>query len=751
MSAILGVAAIVFAIPVHAQGQDAAVEFCGKKFASDVRTVICRSRNPGDLSPLLKLKRLATLQLAGVGLKDLEVLKDHPSLAFVYLFGGGIAEATILGDLSGGGKSPAWHEVEAANLLAPSRLAAGILVTPVAEGHQPFCMGNYPVTATMIVCSPFGVTDLEGIEEFKDLVELSISHGAFDDLAPVRSLRKLERLYILFHNVTDFSPLSEVTSLRRLDLGKSNVTDLSFLKNLVNLEYLRLGRSVTDISALGNLTNLRELDLRGSKVSDLRPIENARYLRKLDLDGTSVSDVLPLAGLKDLQVLLLDRTRVKDISPLSELRGLEELGLSGTPVTDISALLGLGRLDEVDLRETDVPPRQTVALKHRPSRPLVLPETGLASICGSCSAMPMDRSARRRKVEAETYRERLDAARSATTEEINRRLEALIAGYHLHLDFGTGLEIEALFTVAVQRQIPGIRDLLERMVVTMNDYERSFNPMIDRDDGRRSRGLAVTHLREHVLKQTARLRYLERGVPDEGEQARNELEAVKTLTGDCCANPAFHSREYEQSILLGELQHFVKQDFLTALLDDTGKTSGCARKTLLEHYLRPSLEWGRPPEPDAGLLTRIVDKEIKEGKEFLSPRIYRLFSDALPREIADALVPAGTGLKKRESVREYLGFLRSVVFLECIHLEKAKSIASAYLCDKDPSISGYAREIDFRIGLVWEALRHATPVQALPDSGQFAPDMRLRWLGKMAEHQRQVKKACSERQPAASQ
>jgi len=117
------------------------------------------------------------------------------------------------------------------------------------------------------------ITDLGGLEYFKNLQSLNLASNAVADISPLTGLTKLVSLSLGGNPVADISPLSGMTSLRRLSLSGCQAADYSPLAKLVNLEALMLDNStMADVSPLASLTGLKQLYLAGCPANSYSPL-----------------------------------------------------------------------------------------------------------------------------------------------------------------------------------------------------------------------------------------------------------------------------------------------------------------------------------------------------------------------------------------------------------------------------------------------------------------------------------------------
>jgi Leucine-rich repeat (LRR) protein len=280
------------------------------------RLVAGESLSPGirsqisDLSPLLELNDLKSLDLSGVPIGDISALSGLSGLQSLNL---------------------SWTQVS--DISALSGLSS---------------LQNLELIGTQ-------VSDISALSGLSSLQNLELIGTQVSDISALSGLNSLQNLNLRETQVSDISTLSDLSGLQILDLQGTRVSNISTLSGLSGLQSLNLfGTRVSNISALSRLSGLQILDLTGTPLFDISALAGLSSLRYLDLAWTRVSDISVLSALNSLQRLDLTMTQVSDISSLSGLTSLRRLNLSGTRVSDISALSGLSGLQFLYLLDTPV-------------------------------------------------------------------------------------------------------------------------------------------------------------------------------------------------------------------------------------------------------------------------------------------------------------------------------------------------------------------------------------------------------------
>ena len=216
------------------------------------------------------------------------------------------------------------------------------------------------------------IDQLNGIECFSGLVELSLACNNVSDFKPLAGLTNLKSLNLEYNGINDLTPLVGLAKLERLYLNNNNISSLKPLAELTKLQWLRLSvNNISNLVPLAELTNLKSLSLAHNAISDLAPLLGLTQLQGLVLNNNGISNLSPLAGLTNLQGLYLGFNTISKLTPLAGLRSLEELYLDYNNIDDIGPLFdnsGLGDQpvqDKVQLLNLTIDPHQIKKLKNQ--------------------------------------------------------------------------------------------------------------------------------------------------------------------------------------------------------------------------------------------------------------------------------------------------------------------------------------------------------------------------------------------------
>ena len=206
-----------------------------------------------------------------------------------------------------------------------------------------------------LTCTDINVSDITGLEEFTNLVELDLIYNNIRDITPLTHLTKLESLLINTNNVRDISPLANMKNLKRLWFGSNAISSIGVLKHLTQLTELQIGHNFfSDLSPLRDLNSLITLSLGYNKISDVSPLSQLVNLTSLEMYHNEIIDVSALGSLINLEHLFLSINPIGDISVLSQLVRLREVEIALLEISDLSPLFELPDLESLDIFGNDV-------------------------------------------------------------------------------------------------------------------------------------------------------------------------------------------------------------------------------------------------------------------------------------------------------------------------------------------------------------------------------------------------------------
>ena len=222
----------------------------GEYVASENRRV--NSNSISDISSLMGLIQLISLNLDGNSIQDISPLTGLTKLQYLYLSGNSIQDISPLAQLT---------NLEELNLVDNS------------------------------------ISDISPVSGLNKLTIVSFAHNSVSNISPLAQLTNLEELYLRGNSISDISPVARLSRLIRLNLWGNLISDISPVTGLNNLAYLHLdGNSISDISPVEGLNNLWFLTLSTNSISDISPLEELTNLISLRLDGNSISDISPLVA-----------------------------------------------------------------------------------------------------------------------------------------------------------------------------------------------------------------------------------------------------------------------------------------------------------------------------------------------------------------------------------------------------------------------------------------------------------------------
>ena len=175
-----------------------------------------------------------------------------------------------------------------------------------------------------------GITDLKGVENFRNLQRVDVSQNAIGDFTLVKDLSSLQILKVN-GNAASVLDVTGCSSLKKLYAQNSTFSELH-VTGLGSLEEVRIENNhLTDLDLTG-LTSLRALSCYGNQLHtlDARP---AAVLEVLQADSNGMESLL-VEGLGNLKTLHCQNNNLQQIS-LSGLGALEEFNAANNSLTEL--------------------------------------------------------------------------------------------------------------------------------------------------------------------------------------------------------------------------------------------------------------------------------------------------------------------------------------------------------------------------------------------------------------------------------
>ena len=145
---------------------------------------------------------------------------------------------------------------------------------------------NAPQTLDL---SQAGISNLEGIQYFKNVTFLKLHENNIQDLTPLSNLTKLKILLLNDNVIEDIAPLANLKNVILLNLNNNQVTNLQMLKNIPHMHYLYISHNkVNDITPLDHFKELDFFDYSFNQISDISSVNNLEEIRYGDINSQAI-------------------------------------------------------------------------------------------------------------------------------------------------------------------------------------------------------------------------------------------------------------------------------------------------------------------------------------------------------------------------------------------------------------------------------------------------------------------------------
>ncbi|PCH65271.1 MAG: hypothetical protein COC01_10015, partial [Bacteroidetes bacterium] len=194
-------------------------------------------------------------------------------------------------------------------------------------------------------CSSQGITNLDGIQYFKNITELACYNNSLTSFPPLDSLSALQKLKCYNNSITTLPDLSNNTALTLLWCYMNTLDSLPDLSNNTNLEYLycynNILNSLPDLSAL---TQLKYLSCMVNNIPEIIGLDSNTTLLYFTGNANLLTTVPYLNNKPNLVTLRLDDNQLSKLPELSNLSALQYLYCENNSITRLPDLTGLTSL-----------------------------------------------------------------------------------------------------------------------------------------------------------------------------------------------------------------------------------------------------------------------------------------------------------------------------------------------------------------------------------------------------------------------
>ncbi|KAJ3179033.1 hypothetical protein HDU85_004988 [Gaertneriomyces sp. JEL0708] len=199
--------------------------------------------------------------------------------------------------------------------------------------------------------------NLEGVEHFEHLRELTVDHNSLESITTKTPLPQIEILSAAHNNLSHFDA-HFWPNVQALDLDGNLISSMSNEKLLtqlrtLSLEFQRVDRMSVRFAYFQDLRSLRVSDC---PLQDLEQLCYNNQLRTLDARAAGIKRIPDIFGmsLPNLEYLDLTQNGILSTHGIKYLKGIRFLYLTGNDIQDFAMLLaslkGLSKIEVLDLR-----------------------------------------------------------------------------------------------------------------------------------------------------------------------------------------------------------------------------------------------------------------------------------------------------------------------------------------------------------------------------------------------------------------
>ena len=366
----------------------------------DLKSLNIAGTRVTDLVPLRNLTKLEVLNCSRTNVVDLEPLKYATSMREL------ICEETKVFDLRVLISFPKLEKLSCSG--SPVRKLESIPAlkdlrcanTPIADLSP---LANVP-SLVSLDCSQTSVSDLQPLAQATKLTLLNIESTAVEVMDPLQGASGLQVLICNNTPIRNIDALSGLPALQKVYCDNTAITQADANRFMVeNAEtlvifesdqlqtwwdklkpewkevftgYIKEKEGNLSKETLAQVANLTSIDISGNQtITDLSPLTKLINLQTLACANTKINNLGPLGDLINLQNLDCSTTQVNDLAALNNARNLRMLNIDHTEVNSLTALNNLSGVQRLSCEQTPIPEDSIRAFIHNHQETIVIYKT----------------------------------------------------------------------------------------------------------------------------------------------------------------------------------------------------------------------------------------------------------------------------------------------------------------------------------------------------------------------------------------
>ena len=165
---------------------------------------------------------------------------------------------------------------------------------------------------THIIINMSGMIRLDGLERFKELTDLDISHNLIADISIISQLKKLQNLNLAYNKIKAIPANFSLKSLTYLDLSGNLIEAIKLPTDFKLLRILKLKNNNIYEITQNWVSNIEELELSGNKIGRGKLLSFSLFpnLTSLSLKDNELSVMPSISDLKKLSSLDLSHNSI---------------------------------------------------------------------------------------------------------------------------------------------------------------------------------------------------------------------------------------------------------------------------------------------------------------------------------------------------------------------------------------------------------------------------------------------------------
>ncbi|CAL6090389.1 leucine-rich_repeat protein [Hexamita inflata] len=177
-----------------------------------------------------------------------------------------------------------------------------------------------PVKIQKLAVNMCYIENINGLENMKSVVELSLRGNKISEIGVLSRMNKLLKLDMAQNNLESIRGIEQLVNLIEIDLSENYITEINSLKSMKQLKQINLSKNqIQQAQHLEMLTNLLTLNISNNNLKSLTFVKRMTKLVQFNASYNQIKSIDTIKDLTKLVDLRLDGNMIESFSAIDSL------------------------------------------------------------------------------------------------------------------------------------------------------------------------------------------------------------------------------------------------------------------------------------------------------------------------------------------------------------------------------------------------------------------------------------------------